>query len=114
MAVLTARFRRGGPISLGRRVESGDPAGFTFVAVLKKTVGEVVPKASQPIAATFATTFVDAVGSVAAYWLISITPAVSSTLAPGTYAVDGKLILAGQVVTVVEPVFIVIAESVSG
>lgn len=112
------RFQRGEPIVIGREVISGDPDGFGLEAVLKKTAGQIVPAADVPVAATFAVQFEPASGSgegaVKARWILSIDAETTAALAPGRYAADAKFLLNGEVAEITDPVFIVLAESVSG
>jgi len=108
------RFQRGEPIMIGREVVSGDPAGYTVEAVLKKTAGQVIPKASTVAAAAFEVTFEPAAGEVAARWILTIPADVTAGLAPGQYAADARFLLDGEVIQISDPVFIALAESVSG
>ncbi len=108
------KFQRGEPIVIGREVLSGDPVGFTVEAVLKKTSGQVVPKAAQPTAATFAVTFDPAAGTDKARWTLTIPAEATAELETGQYATDAKFLLDGTVVEISDPAFITLAESVSG
>lgn len=107
-------FQRGEPIVIGRQVVSGDPAGFTVAALLKKTAGQTVPPAATPAIATFTPSFTPAAGQNPARWLLTIPAETCATLAPGFYAVDARFEVSGEVVEVTGPAFVRIVESVSG
>ena len=108
------RFQRGEPIVIGREVVSGDPAGFTVEAVLKKTHGQRVPKVNMPVAATFEVQFEAANADHPARWMLIIPAAVSAQLPAGQYATDARFLQGGVVADITDPVFITLAESVSG
>lgn len=108
------KFQRGEPIVIGREVVSGDPAGYTIAAVLKKTAGQIVPKAETIAAASFNVTFEPADGADTARWVMIIPAEVSAALAPGHYVTDAKFLLDGDVAQITDPAFIILAESVSG
>jgi transglutaminase-like putative cysteine protease len=112
------RFQRGEPIVIGREVVSGDPEGYSVDAVLKRTSGQVVPKASTEASATFDVAFEPAQGSgpgaIKARWLLTIPATVTANLSPGQYAADARFLLDGEVVQITDPVFITLAESISG
>ena len=114
MATPTYKFNYGEPIVLGRQVNSGDPVGVVVEAELKRAPGKVVPPVSSSSMATFDVAFVAAVGEIPAHWILSLTPVVMATLAPGIYVTDCKLSQGGEIIEVTDPAFIHIQASVSG
>lgn len=99
-------FYRGEPITIGRRVISGDPAGLTLQAVLKPTQGQTVPGSYVPVIANFTTSFVAKAGAVAAHWLITIPAEVSAALPAGQYFVAARFMQGSDVVKILDPAFI--------
>lgn len=108
------RFQRGEPITVGREVISGDPAGHTVHAVLKPAEGYTVPGDEVEPVATFESQFVAASGAVPAHWLLWIPAEEAEALPAGRYATDVLFLLDGEPVEVTEPAWIELSESVSG
>ena len=108
------RFQRGEPITVGREVLCGDPAGYTVEAVLKPAAGYTVPGDEVEAVATFESQFVAAIGAVPAHWLLWITAEEAEALPAGRYVTDALFLLDGQPVSVSGPAWIEISESVSG
>ena len=108
------RFQRGEPITVGREVLSGDPAGYTVEAVLKPAEGYTVPGDEVEPVATFETQFVAASGAVPAHWLLWIAVEEAEALPAGRYVTDCLFLLDGEPVEVTEPAWIELSESVSG
>lgn len=106
----TYTFNRGEPIVLGRRVMSGDPAGYQVFADIKPTKGTALPPESVAAIASFAVEFVAADGTVAAHWLLSLPQGLPA----GSYVTDCRFEKGGQVVEVTKPAFILVTESVTG
>lgn len=104
-------FYRGEPITIARRVVSGDPAGLVLQAVLKRTQGQTVPRGEVPVAATFTVTFIAGAGSVAAHWLVNIPAEISADLPAGQYFVAAQLMAGPDVVKILDPAFITLRES---
>lgn len=113
MADASYQFQRGEPISFGVRVLSGDVAGITVTALLKRAGNAYGAQSAAPAVATFTPSFVAAVGEVAAYWLFTIDPATSAALVPGRYVTDVRFIADGATVQVSSPVWITVNPSVS-
>ncbi len=103
-------FQRGEPVIIGQRVLAGDPAGYTLIAQVKRTAGQVVPKADAAVVASFDVSFVPAAGAQLAHWLLTIPLG----LTPGQYCTDVKFIKDGTVAAISDPAFLRITESVSG
>lgn len=107
------QFHRGEPIVIYRTVDFGDPTGVVLQAVLKKTHGFSVPKATVLPVATFDVAFEDAAGGVPARWRLEIPGSVTVAFQVGRYVTDAKFIMAGEVVKITDPAFISVLESVS-
>lgn len=108
------KVQRGEPITIGREVLSGDPAGYTVSALLKPTLGQTIPAASVAPVAEFEVTFEPAAGETRARWLLTVPGLVTADLAPGHFVVDARFALDGETVEITEPAFITLVESVSG
>lgn len=108
------KFQRGEPIRIGRRVLSGDPAGYSITARLKPSRGQIVPPADTPIAATFEVEFEPAAGQVAARWVMTVPGEVTGALPAGHYVVDALFSLNGEAEAISDPAFITLTDSVSG
>jgi hypothetical protein len=108
-------FQRGAPFSLALIVDDGDPTGYTVTAGLKPlSAGQSAPDAGVPIAAVLTVTFVASAAGVPARWLLSMSAAQTLSLPAGRYICDGKVLLAGAVVDITEPVIVTLKNTVSG
>ena len=111
---LALRAVRGQPIVVGLRVVSGDPAGVSLTADLKRAVaGGLLPDADAPVVASFQTQFVAAVGDVAAHWLLTIPGLTSASLPRGRYVFDAVLWRDGARILVTRPGSVRLNESIS-
>ena len=114
-AIGTLEHKRGESIVFGLRAT--DPAfdGAEVVTCDVKLAenGGNVPAASAPVVLSITPTFVAAAGEAAAYWRFVILPAQSATLANGNYITDAKIIFAGGVVDIVDPIVIEIDGAVT-
>lgn len=98
----TARFRRGGTISLALRVDSGSMSGATCRAVLKAAVDGAQPGDAAAEAAVFDAAYVanidpDDTGSKPA-WLLTLSAAVSEALSAGDYVADARIVRTSDVI----------------
>ena len=98
----TARFKRGGTISLALRVDSGDVTGATCRAVLKSAVFGAEPGDDAPDAAVFDVAYVahidpDDLSSPSA-WMLTLSAASSTALSVGTYVADARVVRASDVI----------------
>ena len=113
MTEQTVNFTRGQAIVLALEVVSGDPAGFTVAAKLKRKRGAGAPPAGAAVVATLTSTFVAAAGDVLAHWLLTVSAEASAALAAGRYVMDAALSSGGAVVQITEPLVVALGESVS-
>lgn len=92
-------FQRGETVSLALAVVSGDPARVASVtaAVKPVTAGRSTPDPTVPVAASFDVSFAAAAFDEPARWLFTLTPAMSASLAAGSYLADARLVVAGGV-----------------
>lgn len=98
----TARFKRGGTISLALRVDSGDVTGATCRAVLKSAVYGAEPGDAAADAAVFDVAYVANIdpddGASPPAWLLTISATVSAALAAGTYVADARIVRTSDVI----------------
>ena len=118
MALTRYIFYWGEPIIIGDRVESGNVLpGHSMRARMKPAQAHDssrMPGDNIPIVAPgFVTTFVAAAGDVAAHWLHTLSADVSAELPAGEYLADSALLLNGDVISVSDPVRIVLHNSAS-
>lgn len=87
-------YQRGETITLKFDVTEGlaSVAGVP-TAQLKRIYGAQVPGSDIASLANLVVTPVDAVGSDLAGWLVTVSPAVTSTLDPGFYGTDLRIAL---------------------
>lgn len=97
---MTYTFQRGETVALALAVVAGDPAVVgTVTAAIKPAVeGRQTPDPATPIATSFDVTFAAASQTDPARWLLTLTPAVTSALAAGSYLADARLTVGGGVV----------------
>lgn len=98
----TARFKRGGTISLALRVDSGSVAGASCRAVLKSAVYGAEPGDDAPDAAVFDVAYVanidpDDVTSKPA-WMLTLSATASAALSAGAYVADARIVRSSDVI----------------
>lgn len=99
-------FYQGAPFTIGRKVLSGDPAGYVVTANLLRTAGMSLPPVGTPVSATFVPSFVAAAGAEAAYWLLNLSSAVTAALARGRYVTQAHFSLNGELIEITGPAFV--------
>lgn len=100
--VLQNRFKRGASYRRFLAVRSGDPTGVVVTAALKPAVNGGSPGDQVPPAVVFGVTFVahrDPLDLTSPPgFLCELTPAQTLTLTTGSYVMDGRAELGGDVV----------------
>lgn len=95
------RFKRGETYKRLLLIRSGDPAGATCRAVLKAARNEGAPGDDAPDAAVFTVSFVahhnpdDGASDPA--WLCVLSAQDSEALTPGSYVMDARIEIGGEV-----------------
>ena len=116
MSLPIFRYPRGAALAYDHVISGTltlDPATVTVLQHLKPASGQAVPPRTVASVATFSTSYVAAMGDNPAYWRAELAPAQSAALDAGWYASDAEFLVGGAVVTVSDPVLILIAESVT-
>lgn len=109
-------YQRGEPITFDIVVTSAgtyDPALLTCEVRIKPAPMKVPPAPETPDAAPVAVTFSPADGTDPAYWRGEVSASYSADLAPGFYAVDAQISLAGEVLEVTDYALINLKQSVT-
>ena len=95
------RFKRGETYKRFLLVRSGDPSGATCRAVLKKARNGGPPGDDAPEEAVFTVTFVahhDPLDNASdPAWLCVLTDEASADLTPGSYVMDARIEIGGEV-----------------
>lgn len=107
-------YQRGETICLALDAVTGDPLSVTQIDAALKAVppGRTGVPSGAPVAATFSVSPRPAEGDISPGWTLTISAETSASLAPGAYAADARLEVAGGVI-VTEPVAIRIKPSVT-